>query len=123
VSKLLGQRGEDRLAIAGVFAPLLLVEADNVATILDFDFFELQSGRILGPFELGGILIQGALLLRLPAALQSRPLSISSTYNSLTLCEDSSESFSSVILSNRVDPTDCLASKEPGCDASMARRR
>jgi hypothetical protein len=54
VSKLLGQRGEDRLAIAGVFAPLLLVEADNVATILDFDFFELQRGRILGPFALGG---------------------------------------------------------------------
>jgi hypothetical protein len=52
--KLLGQRGEDRLAIAGVFAPLLLVEADNVATILDFDFFELQRARILGPFALGG---------------------------------------------------------------------
>jgi hypothetical protein len=30
---------------------------------------------------------------------------------------------SQFILSNRVDPTDCLASKEPGCDASMPRRR
>jgi hypothetical protein len=54
VSKLLGQRGEDPPAIAGVFAPLLLVEADNVATILNFDFYELQRGRILGPFALGG---------------------------------------------------------------------
>ena len=30
---------------------------------------------------------------------------------------------SQFILSNRVDPTDCLASKEAGCDASMPRRR
>jgi hypothetical protein len=34
--KLLGQGGKDSLAVAGVFATLFLIEADNVTTILDF---------------------------------------------------------------------------------------
>ena len=60
-SKLLAQGGEDGLAVAGVFAPLLLVEADNVTTILDFDFFELQRCRIFGLFALGADFDRGCL--------------------------------------------------------------
>ena len=49
---------------AGVFASFLLVEADNVTTILDFDFFELQRCRVSSvSLRSGLILIQGASLL------------------------------------------------------------
>jgi hypothetical protein len=42
-----GAGGHDGLSVMGVFAPLFLIEADHVTTILNVDFSDFERGGIL----------------------------------------------------------------------------